>query len=108
MFGPVIEHKYVDEAFLTDNPAELIKKPKHIPWILGVTSDEGALGSVGEYLYLITNTPTVTSDNISPSTFQFYSPTVKPYATSIKTTEKYSPNSSVTSSRRISKTSPKY
>lgn len=50
MFGPVIEHKYVNEAYLTDNPASLIRKTKNIPWILGVTSDEGALGSVSTYI----------------------------------------------------------
>ncbi|XP_065203563.1 juvenile hormone esterase-like isoform X2 [Planococcus citri] len=45
MFGPVIEHKHVEGAFLVDNPAELMKTPSNIPWILGVTADEGSLGS---------------------------------------------------------------
>ena len=52
IFNPVIEQKYVEGAFLINNPAELIKKRINIPWLLGIVSDEGALGSTGELVTL--------------------------------------------------------
>ncbi|KAK7590851.1 hypothetical protein V9T40_002464 [Parthenolecanium corni] len=46
MFGPVIEHPYVDGAFLIENPADLIQKSINIPYLSGVTADEGSLGAI--------------------------------------------------------------
>lgn len=46
-FGPVIEHKNVDTRFLIGNPYLEINKSNHIPWLLGMNSDEGTVGATG-------------------------------------------------------------
>lgn len=46
-FGPVIEPKDVERRFLSSNPYSEISKSNHIPWMLGLNTDEGTVGATG-------------------------------------------------------------
>lgn len=66
-FKPVVESN-TDGAFLPEDPIDTIKSGKsaHIPFITGVTTEEGAVRSAGNYkcFYLFFNTLMVRFDYI--------------------------------------------
>jgi hypothetical protein len=47
-FKPVIEKG--DDAFLPANPLELLRNHSAVPWMTGITSEEGALAASSEKL----------------------------------------------------------
>ena len=53
LFGPVVEKN--PNGFLLDTPEELYRKGMvaNVPWITGVTRDEGDLFTLGKYSIII-------------------------------------------------------
>lgn len=49
LFKPVIEAVNDNEAFLTEHPLDIVAtgRAMRIPWMTGVVSHEGLLGSLG-------------------------------------------------------------
>lgn len=49
IFGPVIESKYNEGAFLINDPCKDIEISSGIPWILGSIPDEGSQRTLSKY-----------------------------------------------------------
>jgi hypothetical protein len=67
-FPPVIEKSTVKDAFITEEPR--YKQDPHaleVPWMTGITSEEGAMKSARKFLHQLSNPPIQKISNTSSS-----------------------------------------